>query len=42
MFVLTLQRLRRYFFVSLSSKFLPSRFNAFGCQLFALGVFYAI
>ena len=42
MFVLTVRRLQRYSFVYLSSKFFPSRFNAFPRALFALGFFYAI
>ena len=42
MFLLALQRLRRYLFVHLSSKFWRSCFNAFRRALFALCVFYAI
>ena len=42
MFLLALQRLRRYLFVYLSSKFLTLCFNAFRRVLFALSVFYAI
>ena len=40
MFLLTLRRLRRYFFVYLSSKFSTSCFNAFRCALFVLAVSY--
>ena len=39
MFVLALQRLRRYLFVYLSSKFSTSCFNAFRRALFVLAVF---
>ena len=42
MFLLALQRLQRYFFVSLSSGFSTSCFNAFRRALFALSIFYAI
>ena len=38
MFVLTLRRLRLYFFVYLSPKFSPSHFNAFRRTVRALGV----
>ena len=41
MLLLTLRRLRRYFFVYLSSKFSMSCFNAFRRALFVLAVFYA-
>ena len=42
MFLSALQRLRRYLFVYLSSKFPRSCFNAFRRAPFAVCVFYAI
>ena len=42
MFLLALQRLQRYSFVFLGSKFSTSCFDAFCRALFAVSVFYAI
>ena len=40
LFLLTLRRLQRYFFLYSSSKFSTSCLNAFCCVLFVLAVFY--